>query len=153
MKFRYNDGGRTEAGFKGDAGDCVTRAIAIATGIPYQDVYTRLATEAANQRATKRTPKQAKSARNGIYTKRKWFKDYMQELGFTWVPTMLVGQGCKTHLAEGELPVGRLIAVVSKHYTAVIDGVIQDTHDPQRNGTRCVYGYWIHANDLERLTK
>ena len=30
----YNDGGRTAAGFKGETGDCVTRAIAIATGLP-----------------------------------------------------------------------------------------------------------------------
>jgi hypothetical protein len=32
---------------------------------------------------------------------------------------------------------------VSKHYCAVIDGVIHDTSDPSRDGTRCVYGYWI----------
>jgi hypothetical protein len=25
----------------------------------------------------------------------------------------------------------------------VIDGVIHDTFDPSRGGTRCVYGYWI----------
>ncbi len=30
-----------------------------------------------------------------------------------------------------------------RHYTAVIDGVINDTHDPSREGTRCVYGYWV----------
>jgi hypothetical protein len=24
----------------------------------------------------------------------------------------------------------------------VIDGVIHDTHDCSRGGTRCVYGYW-----------
>jgi len=24
----------------------------------------------------------------------------------------------------------------------VIDGVIFDTHDPSRRGTRCVYGIW-----------
>ncbi len=37
---------------------------------------------------------------------------------------------------------GRLIVSVSKHMTAVIDGVIHDTHNPSRDGTRCVYGYW-----------
>jgi hypothetical protein len=31
MKFNYNDGGREAAGFKGFTGDCVCRAIAIAT--------------------------------------------------------------------------------------------------------------------------
>ena len=39
MKFNFNDGGRAAAGFKGQAGDCVTRAIAIATGLPYRQVY------------------------------------------------------------------------------------------------------------------
>lgn len=32
MTFVYDDGGRSAAGFKGKTGDCVTRAIAIATG-------------------------------------------------------------------------------------------------------------------------
>jgi hypothetical protein len=40
--FIYDDGGRTEAGFSGDAGDCVTRAIAIATRQPYREVYDAL---------------------------------------------------------------------------------------------------------------
>ena len=37
-KFNYNDGGRLEAGYKGQTGDCVCRAICIATGKPYQEV-------------------------------------------------------------------------------------------------------------------
>jgi hypothetical protein len=53
---------------------------------------------------------------------------------------MLVGKGCTTHLDEGELPRGRLIVALSRHYTCVIDGVVHDTFD-QRPG-RCVYGYW-----------
>jgi hypothetical protein len=56
---------------------------------------------------------------------------------------MFIGQGCKVHLREGELPMGRLVVNLSKHFTAVIDGVVYDTHDPTRDGTRCVYGYWI----------
>lgn len=79
----------------------------------------------------------------------------MKSLGFEWVPTMFIGQGCKVHLTDGELPAGRLVVIVSKHLTAVIDGVIHDTYSPERNihwthgdGTntiqrRCVYGYYI----------
>ena len=37
---------------------------------------------------------------------------------------------------------GKLVVNVSKHSTAVIDGVIHDNHDPSRAGTRCVYGYF-----------
>jgi len=33
IKFVKHDGGRAAAGFKGKSGDCVTRAIAIATGL------------------------------------------------------------------------------------------------------------------------
>jgi hypothetical protein len=67
----------------------------------------------------------------------------MENLGWTWVPTMKIGSGCKVHLKKEELPSGSLVVSVSKHLAAVIDGVIHDNHDPARNGTRCVYGYWI----------
>ena len=50
--------------------------------------------------------------------------------------------GYTVHLQFGELPMGRLVVQVSKHLTAVIDGIIHDTFDPTREGTCCVYGYW-----------
>lgn len=144
----YNDGGRAAAGYKGATGDCVTRAIAIATGLSYVGVYKTLAILNAAQRRSKREiykglSRRLKSAANGISTKHKWFDDYMQSLGFRWIPTMQIGQGCKVHLRAEELPAGILIVSVSKHLVAVIDRVIQDTYDCSRNGTRCVYGYWI----------
>jgi hypothetical protein len=72
----------------------------------------------------------------------------MAELGFDWTPTMEIGSGCKVHVREDELPKGRLILALSKHYAACIDGVINDTYDPSREGTRCVYGYWTLRGDL-----
>ena len=63
-------------------------------------------------------------------------------IGWEWIPTMAIGSGCKIHLQDGDLPRGRLIVTVSKHMVAVVDGVIHDTTDPSRDGTRCVYGYW-----------
>lgn len=140
-----NDGGRAAAGYKGSAGDCVARAIAIASGEPYAKVYNRLASGNALQRRGKRPSRgHGKfSAAHGINTGRKWFKDYMRELGFTWTPTMSIGSGCQHHLRPGEIPMrGRIVVALSKHYSAVIDGVIHDTHDPSRGGTRCVYGIW-----------
>jgi hypothetical protein len=59
---------------------------------------------------------------------------------------MKVGAGCQVHLRPGELPDGVLIVKVSKHLTAIVDGVIQDTHDPSRRGNRCVYGYYIQKS-------
>jgi hypothetical protein len=73
----------------------------------------------------------------------------MADLGWRWVPTMEVGSGCQVHLRADQLPPGRLVVSVSKHLVAVIDGVVHDT-DPEvdRDGTRCVYGYWHEPDNL-----
>jgi hypothetical protein len=137
----YNDGGRAAAGFKGDTGDCVTRAIAIATQLPYQEIYDLVNEEAQRERpGSKRRKGKRSSARTGVFkdTKRR----VLERLGWTWTPTMQIGQGCTVHLRADELPAGRLVVGVSRHSVAVIDGIIHDTHDPSRDGTRCVYGYW-----------
>jgi len=134
-EFSYNDGGRSKY-FIGKGSDCVTRAIAIVANLDYKEVYDRLAKENAAQRKGKYEAKSKigkKTALRGINTKRKWFKDYMNELQFQWIPTMFVGKGCKVHLCSDELPQGRLIISVSGHLTTMIDGVINDTFDPRRN--------------------
>ncbi len=140
MRFVQNDGGRAAAGHKGEAGDCVCRSIAIATEQPYQVVYDALNEAAKSERSSKRRKGKRSSAREGVFgpTTRR----YMRSLGWTWVSTMHIGQGCKVHLRASELPPGRLVVRVSKHITAVIDGVVHDTHDPSRDGYRCVYGYF-----------
>ena len=137
--FQFDDGGRTAAGYKGKAGDCVVRAIAIATGHPYQQIYDLVNSAAVYERTGKR--KRGKSnARTGVY--RASIRRVMKSLDWVWTPTMEIGSGCMVHLKAEELPPGRLVVSVSKHLTAVIDGVIHDTHDCSRRGTRCVYGYW-----------
>lgn len=136
-----DDGGRAAAGYKGTAGDCVVRAIAIATAMPYQQVYDLVNEHSSVERITRRRKRKGRSsARTGVY--KPTCRRVMQALGWTWTPTMHIGSGCTVHLRADELPMGRLIVAVSKHWTAVIDGVIHDTHDPSRDGTRCVYGYW-----------
>lgn len=133
MTWVYDDGGRAAAGFRGDAGDCVTRAIAIATGQPYLTVYDDL----AHLEALEGRPR---SARNGI--RRSVYQEYLRLCGWAWTPTMEIGSGCRVHLRADELPAGRVVARLSRHVCAVIDGVIHDTYDPSRDGTRCVYGYF-----------
>lgn len=164
MKFVYDDGGREAAGFKGDAGDCVARAIAIASGRPYREVYDALHKRAKdylsrNPNLGPRARRMHSSPRNGV--KREVYDPYLTSLGFKWTPTMKIGSGCKVHLIADELPKGTLIARLSKHLTTVIDGVIHDTFNPQRGPVaymkagpdgiavvdhispeRCVYGYW-----------
>lgn len=138
MEFKYNDGGRSKY-FKGIAGDCVVRAIAIATGRDYKQIYDEINLLAQSERITKRR-KNKSNARNGVY--KPTVKKYLTSIGMKWTPTMFIGQGCKVHLKASELPMGRIICSVSKHSVAVIDGIINDTHDCSRNETRCVYGYW-----------
>jgi hypothetical protein len=142
IRFIEDDGGRIAAGFKGKAGDCVCRAVSVASGRSYAEVYRELAQGNSAQRASKRTSKRAASAGGGVNTGRKWFKDYMTRIGFRWVPTMAIGSGCKVHLRSDELPPGRLVVMLSRHAAAVLDGVLHDTHDSSRDGTRCVYGYY-----------
>jgi len=173
LRFERDDGGRAAAGFKGTTGDCVVRAVAIASGKPYGEVYKALARGMGEQRQTRGIRSRA-TARRGVSVRRKWFKDYMRALGFEWTATMHIGSGCKVHLHDGELPAGHLVVSVSKHYVAVVDGVIRDLSDPRRDGVRterfpgwetaplkpgqtrnvngvhtverrCVYGYWRKA--------
>lgn len=144
MIHRYNDGGRADY-FRGDTGDCVTRAIAIAGGYDYKSVYDDLFEMAGE------TP------RNGV--KRKVYEKYLLDLcGFNWLPTMQIGSGCTVHLDDDELRTALsglahdqwIIARLSKHLSAVHlaeregdEGEVHDTHNPTRDGTRCVYGiYW-----------
>lgn len=138
MPFIFDDGGRFEAGFKGKVGDCVVRAIAIATQKPYMEVYDTLN---AMGKLERRRKTMISTARNGV--RRDTQRKYLEGLGWKHVATMGIGTGCKVHLRADELPMGRLIVSVSKHAVAVIDGVIHDTYNPSRGGTRCVYGYFI----------
>lgn len=129
MKFIYSDGGRSKY-FKGNCGDCTIRAIANATGQDYLDVYNNI-----NKLA-------GISCRNG--TPKQITRQYLRSIGWEWHPTMLIGQGCKTHLNANELPNNTILIVsVSKHLTCVKYGTIYDTYDPSRGGNRCVYGYYI----------
>ena len=166
MEFVYNDGGRNAAGFKGATGDCVVRAIAIATEKPYREVYGSINLLARDERPR---GKRRSVARNGV--QRSTYHRYLTSLGWIWTPTMRIGSGCKVHLTDGELPRGRLIVRVSKHITTVIDGVIHDTHNPQRGATiwyrqdtptgqpaqishvspdRCVYGYYRRGTESRK---
>ncbi len=165
MRFVNDDGGRANEGYSGSTGDCVTRSIAIATGRPNQEVYDALNALSSRERIGKRK-KKISNARTGVY--KNTYRPFMESIGWEWVPTMHIGSGCKVHLLDGELPTGKLVVSLSRHMTCVIDGVIHDTYDPQReiavfepdhgqelkanqgrnqNGIytiqrRCVYGYF-----------
>lgn len=136
----HNDGGRAEAGHKGTTRDCVVRAIAIATETPYQAVCDLVVKYSERERVSKRKRGKSHPLR-GVYIQTV-HKIMVDHFNWEWVPTMKIGSGCKVHLRQDELPTGRLVVRLSRHSAAVIDGVLHDTHDCSRDGTRCVYGYF-----------
>ena len=131
MKYIYNDGGRSKY-FKGKANDCVCRAISIASNRDYKEVYDSL-------------KKALGTPRNGVFTTNKAFKDWMVANGFVWTPCSGIGVKTSVHFIEGELPKGRLVCSVAKHYVAVVDDKVYDTWDSRYNSfneVRRIYGYW-----------
>lgn len=140
MELIYSTGGR-EKYFKSNVvGDCVCRAIANATGMDYKQVYDLINSYAKKEHLSKRKKKKS-NARNGVTKDTIW--RILTDLGWKWIPTMLIGSGCQVHLNEKELPDGTLIVSISKHLTCVKNRKLYDTYDCSRGGTRCVYGYYI----------
>lgn len=135
-EFVYNDGGRSQYFSATHVGDCVVRAIAIASQRDYKEVYDYI------------SKVQGYTPRNG--TRKKCIRKVAEHFGGRWVPTMSIGSGCKVHLRADELPKGRIVCSCSGHDVAVIDGVINDTYDPSREGQRCVYGYYIFNNQTTK---
>ena len=146
--WQYDDGGRKAAGFRGTTGDCACRALAIAWGKPYREVYDRL-NEFIRDRephyrgklAVARATGRGSSARTGVH--KRVFDEFMDSIDAMWTPLMGIGTGCRVHVKASELPPeGRYVLKLSRHFAAWVDGVLRDAYDCSRDGTRCVYGYW-----------
>jgi hypothetical protein len=136
LPFKYNDGGRKKAGFKGTTGDCVTRAIAIALKQPYAEVYEWVNVLCAYSfTANKRRREEEDEpsyAHNGPY-----LMDIMPGLN---------NRGWRYYVARGkemtldQIPRGRIVARVKNkdmegfHLMAIVNGVIHDTFDWQTRG-------------------
>jgi hypothetical protein len=144
-RWRRDDGGRRGAG--DGTHDCVPRAIAIATGKPYREVYAELA--AAIRKYVRRWPrsrlarwiKRRRDGRGfdpayGVYVK--IYRPYLESLGWQFTST----KDRKVRLRADELPSGRLIVEVHRHLVAVINQVIRDTSDSGGAGYRPVFGYY-----------
>lgn len=127
MNFVYNDGGRQQAGFKGRAGDCGARALAIAFNMSYSTAYKLVAIANANMGY-------AKSARNGV--NKNVYHEMLTAMGWKWYPApKFAGRKAKC----SDMPKGKVIARQAHHFVAVIDGIPHDTWD---SSNKMVYGYW-----------
>ena len=149
LNFVYSTGGRENYFKQTTVRDCVTRAIANATGMDYLEVYNGINDEAKKEHTSKRKYKKS-SARNGVYSATA--KRFIERvLGWVWVPCMGIGTGCQTHVKADELPSkGSYILNLSGHFSCWKNGELYDTYDCSRNGTRCVYGYWRAPSKEEK---
>jgi hypothetical protein len=157
-KFVKDDGGRGKSGIprgrKDEVGDCVARAIAIATQKPYREVHDALTVGKVRhvaageshwtRHARRKGGVSAFHADHGVPTE---VSDvYLESLGWKFTSTKELPRGKGVHLRADELPGGRLIVHLPSHFTAVIDGVIHDTHDCSDEGRRRIQGYWTEVN-------
>lgn len=132
MDFIWDDGGRAASGFVGLAGDCVTRAIAIATGACYRDVYDKLGKVSE------------KSPRDGVRTDIAEIylleRDWRRTLEFE-----------RPFFVE-DLPSGIVIVHLAKaneraqHFCTLIDHIVHDTWDPSDDDDYIVKSYWTSTS-------
>lgn len=145
LKFVYNDGGRAAAGFKGQTEDCVTRAIAIATGRPYREVYHTVNDVIRLKKKNLRKPCTS-SARTGVIPL--LLTHIMKHFGFEHTNvTKITGTDIK-HISRenykaGVFPEGVIIARLKRHVCVIKDGVVHDTFNPAEHGKTVLYGYWV----------
>jgi hypothetical protein len=158
-----DDGGRRGSGIarspsrKDGTGDCVVRAITIATGKPYREVHDAITVakvrriyaggdgDAYDRWARRRGGVRAFDPDHGCSDKA--YGPYLEALGWHHVTP----KG-RVHLRADELPRGKLIISISRHLVAVIDHVIHDTHDCGRAGRVRVQSYWTAPREPKVVT-
>lgn len=134
IQWIVTDGGRADSGYRGSADDCVVRAIAIADGRSYQQVYDEMAV--LMKRKTKKV-----SARDGVPTL--VWEAYLRGLGYRRVDTFAPGKP-KMKMRAEDMPAGAtIICHMRGHLAAVVDQVLHDTYDCSEGGDRRVLAYWI----------
>ena len=112
-------------------GDCVTRALARASGIPYYIVYEDVK-EFCRQNPGHGSPS------SGVAGGTQAFARFMQNYGFQWYP---VDAG----FTINDVPaIGRYVVPVKRHFTTVVEGRLFDTFDPRKVGNSQVRrGFWL----------
>lgn len=139
MKYEYDDGGRSAAGFRGPAGDCACRAVSIAMERDYREVFDDL-NAFAQEFEQSWDPQQGEffpsSSDGGFWPPA--LTAYLEPRGWKHVDTSELSK--RLHLSANELPGGRIITQLAGQYCAVVDGVIHNNNDCKDE--YFVYGYW-----------
>lgn len=156
LKFIHNDGGRSKY-FKGSTGDCVTRAIAIATNIDYKIVYDDLfiANKEYIEKHNNKYAKAMKSRKNGLSPRNGIYKEIYSKYLFAngWKYISLVKFGSKERTKLDQLThLDNIIVCIPRHIMAMQKGVINDIGDTrysyweERKSIRTANGYYIKEN-------
>jgi hypothetical protein len=132
LQFVWDDGGRLRYGYPHFANDCAARAVAIATQFPYQQVHDRIDYYAQMER--RRLFGARSSAENGV-RQETMHRLLGGEFGWTWHYN-------SAYAKLNQLPPGRLVVRVGRHYTAIVDGAIRDVFNPAMKKQWVVVGYW-----------
>lgn len=131
MKYQYNDGGRSAFFDTPGNNDCVTRALAIATGLTYLEVWDGV------------TATGTRNPSGRVRTQCAEFTAFAKSLGLQFVSTMRV-------LKEIKFP-PRAVACINGHYVAIVDGVMHDTYNPSPAGNKHCFGYWTPKENAPTL--
>ena len=131
--YRYNDGGRAAAGYRGKTGDCVVRAIAICAGEDYLSVYRTMADHmkrngyaaSGNAYATRERNRKAPRRRDQL-TARRVQDRVLEAYGFMKVR---LPRGERPTYTEAHHRYGDCIVGTTKHLAALVGGVLRDTFD------------------------
>lgn len=145
MPFQYDNGGRIDAGFKtAHVGDCLVRAIAIATDTPYRQVYNACAKLMA-EHGWPRTGdfdyaiKAAKPGQPGQVTMASVQRILMASLGMVRRTDQYTTY---RNYAEAYMEHGDGLYLTHSHACAVKDGVVRDIFDSQTVVARDGREWW-----------
>ncbi len=129
IPFHQADGGRATSRRPRQKSDCAVRACAIASGLPYDQVYDDLAT--LGRRCSRGTPTGAIATwlRLRCCAARHAFPAVAGQMRMH-VDAFLAGPGAQ----------GRWVVRIAGHVFATVDGVAHDTSMPRQDA--CVYCAW-----------
>lgn len=158
LEYTFNDGGRAEAGYVGDTGDCVVRAIAIAEQRDYEQVRRELMEYNRKYASTSRSRIAKKIQKRGATTRRgNWdvvYRKMLADHGWVRHSKIRVGDPARCYMVKSDIPPGRVILKVRKHVVACVDHVINDTFDCRESNVwvdgvptddkkpKCVTSFW-----------
>ena len=133
IDYRYDDGGRAAAGFRGRTGDCVVRAIAICSSEDYRAVYGTMAQHmkrngyaaSGNAYATRERNRKA-PRRRGQLTAKRVQDSVLEAYDFRKIS---LPAGERPTFTEAHRQFGDCVLGTTKHVAAIVDGALRDTFD------------------------